>query len=883
MVSETTSKTGHVDFSSEVSTAVRLCDGAIVVVDVVEGVQPQTEVVLKQAWLEGIKPVLVLNKIDRLITEKKYSSLDAYLALIQVLEAVNVVLGNLFAADVMKENEDNLESGLNEADDSELYFSPERGNVVFASAYDKWAFDIHTFATIYAEKLGFSEKVLRKTLWGDFYLDLKNKKIQKGAYGKGKKPLFVSLILDNIWTLYEAILVEKDNEKIQKIVAKLNIQVAARDLKSNDWRQKLGAIFSQWLPLTKAVLNMVISLLPSPKNIKNERAEQLMCAKNARFDSLPGETQALKEKFLSCDAESSDLIVFVSKMFPVAKKFLPQNRPKPLTKEQMEEKRELAKARMASGLIPEISELKLEEKDTEGTAFVAFARVFSGTLKPGQDVYVLGPKYDPRQKYDESGSGNIKEIMKAKIGQLYLLLGRELEELNEVKAGNIVGIGGLEDYILKSATISNNLNCTPFVEITESAAPILRVAIEPELSSDLSLLIKGLHLLNQADANVQVFLNDKGEHILVTAGEVHLERCIRDLKETYAKIEVVVSSPIVPFRETIIDPPKIDMVNEEITVEKSENEDKSVILTTPNKQCTIQILALPLKSQAVKLIEDHQEILKAEANKLTLTSESKEAKINFLSDLKAILDADPHEELHNSQILAFGPKNIGPNILLSQKNIEENLKSSLNNGFQLASLSGPLCAEPLSGVAFVILDFKLEEISEDSEYGPLSGQIVSIVKEGCRRAFQNNPAQRLMAAMYSCDITVKADVLGKMYAVLGKRHGKIVQENMIEGSSMFTVTAHLPVIESFDFAAEIRKQTSGLAMPQLVFSHWEVVDLDPFWIPQTEEEILHFGEKADTENHARRYMNEVRKKKGLAIDEKIVEFAEKQRTLTKMK
>ena len=140
-----------------------------------------------------------------------------------------------------------------------------------------------------------------------------------------------------------------------------------------------------------------------------------------------------------------------------------------------------------------------------------------------------------------------------------------------------------------------------------------------------------------------------------------------------------------------------------------------------------------------------------------------------------------------------------------------------------------------------------------------------------------------MAAMYSCDIAVKADVLGKMYAVLGKRHGKIVQETMIEGSSMFKVTANLPVIESFDFAAEIRKQTSGLAMPQLVFSHWEVVDLDPFWIPQTEEEILHFGDKADYENHARKYMNEVRKKKGLAIDEKIVEFAEKQRTLTKSK
>jgi len=209
--------------------------------------------------------------------------------------------------------------------------------------------------------------------------------------------------------------------------------------------------------------------------------------------------------------------------------------------------------------------------------------------------------------------------------------------------------------------------------------------------------------------------------------------------------------------------------------------------------------------------------------------------------------------------------------------------SSLIFGFQLATQAGPLCEEPLSGCCFVCLDFTVDEtIESDDLYGPLSGQIVSIVKEGCRRAFQVHP-QRLMAAMYSCDIDVKADVLGKMYAVLSKRHGKIVEETMIEGSSMFTVTAHLPVIESFDFAAEIRKQTSGLAMPQLVFSHWEVVDIDPFWIPQTEEEILHYGDKADSANQALVYMNEIRKKKGLAIDEKIVEFAEKQRTITRNK
>jgi ribosome assembly protein 1 len=60
-----------------------------------------------------------------------------------------------------------------------------------------------------------------------------------------------------------------------------------------------------------------------------------------------------------------------------------------------------------------------------------------------------------------------------------------------------------------------------------------------------------------------------------------------------------------------------------------------------------------------------------------------------------------------------------------------------------------------------------------------------------------------------------------MYAVLGRRHGRVLHGDIQEGSQIFNVTAVLPVIESFDFANEIRKQTSGKACPQLVFSHWE--------------------------------------------------------------
>jgi ribosome assembly protein 1 len=119
--------------------------------------------------------------------------------------------------------------------------------------------------------------------------------------------------------------------------------------------------------------------------------------------------------------------------------------------------------------------------------------------------------------------------------------------------------------------------------------------------------------------------------------------------------------------------------------------------------------------------------------------------------------------------------------------------------------------------------------------------------------------------------------------VIGKRNGKVISADMIEGSGQFTVEAIIPVIESFDLANEIRIKTSGLAMPQLSFSHWEVIDMDPFWIPTTEEEYEQFGEKADFVNKAKVYMDSIRERKGLYVDKKLVEFAEKQRTLSKNK
>ncbi|KAM9410199.1 elongation factor-like GTPase 1 [Pholidichthys leucotaenia] len=1016
---------GHVDFSSEVSTAVRLCDGAVVVVDAVEGVCPQTQVVLRQAWLENIRPVLVINKIDRLIMELKFSSEEAYRHLKKILEQVNAVTATLFTSKVLEERAEKEEkeekeeesgdqvydwsAGLEEVDDSHLYFSPDQGNVVFASAIDGWGFSIQQFASIYSERMGIRREVLLKTLWGEFYLNAKTKKIMKGAQAKGKKPLFVQLVLDNIWSLYDAVVIRRDKEKVEKVLTSLGLKVSARDSRHSDPKVLLGAICSQWLPVSRAVLAMVCEKLPGPLEMSSERVEKLMSVGARRFDSLPEATQELKTAFLQCSSsEDAPVVVFVSKMFAVDAKSLPQHRQRPLTQEEIAQRRELARQRHAcrtvanqtsadgqgdigqsersaqdghptaqmEGLTLKESKSEEEEGAEPKETFIAFARVYSGVVKKGRRVFVLGPKYDPAHALATLPEGccfssdvlpELPHLSCCSLDRLYLLMGRELEELQEVPAGNVLGIGGLEDHILKSATLSTTPACPPFTPLNFEATPIVRVAVEPKHPSEMPKLVRGMRLLNQADPCAEVLIQETGEHVLVTAGEVHLQRCLDDLRERFAKIKISASKPIIPFRETVVRPPKVDMVNEElgkqqkVAIIHQVKEDISqgrlsdtlhvdssglVTITTPNRLVTISVRAIPLPQEVTCLLESSSEVIRTleqmnmsmrEGKTLDISSRTTEAVATLKARLEALLQGRRWRNALE-RIWAFGPRRYGPNILLNGMDSYQrpspwqclnprdkpteasaaalrDFDNSVVSGFQLATLSGPMCEEPLMGVCFSVERWDVRfsaqedddsmnrnnssesnadgngematgrrpEVTSSSDcYGPISGQLIAAMKEACRHAFQAQP-QRLMAAMYTCEIMATAEVLGRVYGVLGKREGRVLQEEMKEGTDVFTIKAMLPVAESFGFADEIRKRTSGLASPQLVFSHWEVISSDPYWVPTTEEEYLHFGEKADSENQALKYMNAVRRRKGLYVEEKIVEHAEKQRTLSKNK
>ncbi|THH15351.1 hypothetical protein EW146_g5098 [Bondarzewia mesenterica] len=974
---------GHVDFSSEVSTASRLVDGALVLVDVVEGVSSQTVSVLRQAWQDRLRPILVINKLDRLVTELKQSPIEAYHHLSQLIEQANAVMGSFFAGARMEddlrwreERERRLASKkesiadeadaiiaseadeFQEKDDEDIYFAPEKGNVIFASAIDGWGFRIGKFAQIFATKLGIKEANFRRVLWGDFYLDPKTKRIisYKHLRGRALKPLFVQFVLENIWAVYDAVVINPNPDKVVKIVSALNLKIPPRELKSKDTRQLLSLIFGQWLPLSTSVIQTIIDIVPSPPVAQPTRIPKMLYPDLYESTVIP--KNKLEKDIYSCDTSSDAYVVaFVSKMFAVPHGELPERKKRPLTGDEMRARaKEVKAARQKAEEERAIGDSGVEATTPPATipngngspaadsaeglkeadeVLLGFARLYSGIIQVGTTVACVLPKY-----HNELGRANPRNrahIVQATVEGLYTMMGKELVPVESVSAGNIFAIKGLEGKVWRSATI-----CAPGAAgipaedtaeewavnlggVNLQAPPIVRVALEPAIPADMPKLIRGMKLLSQADPCVETFQQQTGEHVILTAGELHLERCLKDLRERFAKVELHPSKPIVPFRETAVKAP--DMAPPKTTGSPRGTIHGSSHLDLIN----FTIRAVPLPSSIATFIRDNLSVLKhlqseraAAEGSAGLLDGDEEGQAAMSGDIvhKATVRSDEFWEALRQRckevggewtdivdnIWAFGPHGAGECLLIDARKdgVPNSLKRRLDSvkegdmtdqrdqlsrdfdgnietGFQIATFQGPLCAEPVQGMAYFVQRVEIdrdgvEKEGQQSRISQVTGSLISATKDACRNGLLDW-SPRLMFAIYSCDIQASTDVLGKVYGVVAKRRGRIVSEEMKEGTSFFTVQALLPVVESFGFADDIRKRTSGAASPQLIFSGYELLDQDPFWVPTTEEELEDLGEKADRVNVAKAYMDAVRERKGMFVDRKIVEFAEKQRTL----
>ncbi|CAK42061.1 uncharacterized protein An14g05000 [Aspergillus niger] len=948
---------GHIDFSSEVSTASRLCDGAVVLVDAVEGVCSQTVTVLRQTWVEQLKPILVINKIDRLITELKMSPSEAYSHMSKLLEQVNAVIGSFYQGERMEEDlqwrermeeHDEPTAEYEERDDEDLYFAPEKNNVIFCSAVDGWAFTIRQFAAIYERKLGIKRTVLEKVLWGDYYLDPKTKRVLGSKHLKGRalKPMFVQLVLDSIWAAYEATTGtgtgKGDPTLLEKITKSLNINIPAYILRSRDPRNIMTTLFSMWLPLSTAVLVSVIEYLPSPPAAQAARLP-------AMIEDSPGSQYVdprVKDAMVNFKTQKDEpVIAYVSKMMSIPESELGSSKKRAGGTMSADEAREIARkkreeiakmqaeangdqaddfSRITSAFerttISDDKPAESEEKE-DPEHLVGFARLYSGTLSVGDSIYVLAPKFSPENPHASPVP------QKVTVTDLYLLMGRSLEPLQSVPAGVVFGIGGLAGHVLKTGTLSSQLEGSiNLAGVSLNTPPIVRVALEPVNPADLSKMVTGLRLLEQSDPCAQYEVLPSGEHVILTAGELHLERCIKDLRERFAKCEISTGQTIVPYRETIIS------ASEMAPPKNPELGRGGVQTTSSSKQLTMRLRVVPLPAAVTDFISKHVGTIKrlqtekrraAEtqsneeeqpSNGTTTvessqqmeasdaTGEAREATSLSLKDFKQELAKLFEDEATDDKglwkdvverITAFGPRRVGPNILVDSTEVNtcekftrealmvRDLSDKIAHAFQLATGQGPLCQEPMQGIAVFLESVSINTTTdEDLDLGRLTGEAIRLVRDSITQGFLDW-SPRIMLAMYSCEIQASTEVLGRVYGVITRRRGRILSEVMKEGTPFFTILALLPVAESFGFAEEIRKRTSGAAQPQLIFAGFEALDEDPFWVPATEEELEDLGELADRENVAKRYMDNVRRRKGLVVQGRKLIDAEKQKTLKK--
>lgn len=252
---------------------------------------------------------------------------------------------------------------------------------------------------------------------------------------------------------------------------------------------------------------------------------------------------------------------------------------------------------------------------------LAYTRVFSGKISVGDEVNVLNAKYN----FLNENQG--EHIKKATVTGLYVLMGRDVHKVKSAPPGTIVGMTGFEEHIFKSATVTSSPNFISLDRLMVGNKPIVRVVLDTVKVTDLPKLKKGMARLHQADPCVEVLVQGTGEHVLVTAGEVHLERCLTDLRERFCPgIQFTVSKPIVPLRETLVVPPKVDMTNEAINelnvqegesqhylLEKFPREDMSdgcATTTTTNKHLKISVNAAPLPTSVVEILVAQEPLLR---------------------------------------------------------------------------------------------------------------------------------------------------------------------------------------------------------------------------------------------------------------------------------
>jgi len=628
--------------------------------------------------------------------------------------------------------------------------TPEKGNVGLGSGLHGWGFNTTRFAAMYAKKFGIAYDKMLTKMWGDNFYNPATKSWSNKMIGKNGKKLERAFCSFILKPI--SMLFDAIMNDKKEMYTKILQKIGVTIPKD--------AVDLTNKPLLKRVMQTWLpaaeTLLQMIVNyLPSPREAQAYRAENLYSGPMDDEAAVGIAK---CDPEAP-LMMYISKMVPTSEK----------------------------------------------GRFYAFGRVFSGRISTGGTVRIQGPDFVQGKKTDL----NIKKVQRT-----ILMMGRYVEQLVDAPCGNIVGLVGVDSYILKSGTITTFDQAHNFVDMKYSVSPVVRVAVEPQNASDLPKLIEGLKRLAKSDPLVLTYTAPTGEHVIAGAGELHLEICINDLKNDFMKgAPVKISEPVVSFAEAV-----------------GGKTSMTIIAKSPNKHNRVYLEAEPLNEELVKAIDDKE---------ITPTDEVK-ARARLMADNYGwdVTDA--------RKIWTFGcPPDSIANILVDcTKGVQflNEIKDSMVGAFIQASACGILCEESMRGIRFNLMDITMH--ADAIHRG--AGQIMPPTKRAMY-ACQIKSEPVILEPMFLADITVPQHALAGVYSTLNARRGIVVGKEDRIGTPLTNVKAHLPVLESFGFTGHLRQNTGGQAFPQLIFSHWNPLE----------------GNAYDEGCMANKICLEVRKRKGL--------------------
>jgi elongation factor 2 len=398
---------------------------------------------------------------------------------------------------------------------------------------------------------------------------------------------------------------------------------------------------------------------------------------------------------------------------------------------------------------------------------VATGRVFSGDIKEGDRVYLVGAKKGYR------------------VQQVSMYMGAFREVVSHLDVGNIAALLGL-DLARSGETLvdtSYMKSMVPFERITYVSEPVVTIALEPKHPKDLPRLVDVMHHLSIDDPNLVTTINkETGEYLLSGMGELHLEIAIKFMKDYAPRLDIITSQPIVVYREAISKPSITAMAK------------------SPNKHNRFFIQVEPLEENVIAMIEsgDISEIMGRRRIGEALHEEAGWP----VSESRNVWTIEDH-------------RNIFVDLTKGVQFMREIQEMALA-GFRWACEAGPLCDEPIRGMKVKLKDVQLHE--DPVHRGP--AQIMPAIRKAIFGSFLTADSV-LLEPVYKMQVSVPSQWVGEVSSLMTRKRGRILSSGQ-KGAGL-GVDGYIPVAETFGLAADLRSATSGHAFWQNQFDHWEKV------------------------------------------------------------